>query len=302
MRRRMLGVVVVGTASMLLLASCLVGSNKNAEKNYTITLPAKLHLYAPGDSISMQYVAFLVNSSPQSPNSNITMRWDLSSLTEPFTDSLRSPLLRFTFQDAISSAVQYVTQDSSGSIFLHGFGGFGATIPIQQQNSFWPDVDGLLSKPASPEPMQVFWSPIEDSVGSTLGINYATTTNMNFKVMGDCTSSNCTPVADFTFAEHEMKSTGKEVITTPLGKFETYHLHYNGTMNARAMQNLPPNFDYRTSCWTPGSIGTVTFEGDVWTHPLVGPVQIENDCKSFINGVYHTIKYRAQITATNLPF
>ena len=301
MRGRMLGVVVVGTASMLLLASCLVGSNKNAEKRHTIT-SARLHLYESGDSISMQYVAFLVNSSPQSPTSNITMRWDLSSLAEPFTGNPRSPLLRFTFQDAIGSAVQYVKQDGSGSIFLHGFGGFGATIPIQQQNSFWPDVDGVLSETPSPEPMQVFWSPIEGSVGSTLGINYAMTTNMNFKVMGDCNNSNCTSVADFTFAEHEMKSTGKEVITTPLGKFETYHLHYNGTMNARAMQNLPPNFDYRISCWTPGSIGTVTFEGDAWIYPLVGPVQIENDCKSFTNGTYQTIKYRAQITATNLPF
>ena len=141
--------------------------------------------------------------------------------------------------------------------------------------------------------MQDFWSPFVDS---TLNKNHADAGGMDFKIMGECTSSACTSLADFFFTEHRINS-AIEKRSTPLGNFETYHLRYNGRMITRTMQTAPPHFDYRTSCWTPGDITTVTFEGDVWIYPPVGPVKIENLCTA---GSY-TLRYEAQIVGTNLP-
>lgn len=292
--------VIMGVASVM-LASCLVSSKDKQPKDYTISLPASLPLYAPNHYIAMRYASYVVNGTAESPPNGIdgiTMRWELASLTEPFTGSLRTPVLRFTIQDAVGSAVQYIKQDSTG-IFLHGFGALGSTIQDQQESTFWPDANGLLSSPEVPKEMQVFWSPFADSTGAstTLDINHADAGGMNFKVMGECDSIRCKSLADFIFSEHKISPT-IEKISTPLGNFETYHLRYQGSMETRVMQSAPPHFDYRTSCWTPGDISTVTFRGDVWIYPPIGPVKIENSCTV---GSY-SLRYEAQIVGTNLPF
>lgn len=285
--RDSVSVVLVGVCSVLLLTSCLV-SGKDKTKKYTISLPANLPIYQAGDYILMQYVdPYLVNGNRQSPNSNISMRWDLSQLTEPFTGQFRNTL-RYVFQGADGSAVQYVTQDTQGSIFLHAFGGVNA------QNNFWPDAEGILSNgDPAPLPMQVFWSPIHDGAAEN---------KLNFFVMGECNTSACASLADFNITESEVASSVREVVDAPLGHFETYRIHYGGTMNARTMNSIPPHFDYRISCWTPGNVGTVSFEGDVWIYPPIGPVQIQNTCTASSNSGFVTIKYTAKITGTNLPF
>ena len=298
--------VIMSVASVIMLASCLVSSKDNKPKEYTITLPASLPLYASNHYISMQYASYVVNGTAQSPANGIngiTMRWELASLTEPFTGSLRTPVLRLTIQDAVGSAVQYIKQDSTGSIFLHGFGALGSTIQDQQQSTFWPDANGLLSSPETPKEVQVFWSPFADSTGAstTLDINHAEAGKMDFTLMGECTSSRCESLADFIFTEHKISS-AIEVISTPLGNFHTYHLRYNGSMETRPMPTAPPHFDYRTSCWTPGDIGKVTFVGDVWIYPPIGPVKIQNFCTAPSSSGSHTLRYEAQIVDTNLPF
>ena len=145
MRERMrtkFGLALVGGSCLVVLASCLVNGKGNQQpKEYTIDFPASLPLYAPNNYIAMRYASYVVNGTAQSPPNGIngiTMRWELSSLTEPFTAKLRSPLLRFTVQDAVGNAVQYIKQDSTGSIFLHGFGGLGSTIQDQQKIPFGP--------------------------------------------------------------------------------------------------------------------------------------------------------------------
>lgn len=293
------GLALVGGSCLVVLASCLVDSKDQQPKEYTISLPASLPIYAPNDYIAMRYASYLVNGTAESPPNGIngiTMRWVLSSLTEPFTPQLRTPLLRFTVQDAVGTAVQYIRQDSTG-IFIHGFGGLNSIIP-EQKDTFWPDKDGVLNSSAPPEPVQDFWSPFTDSTGAstTLGVNHADALGMDYTVMGQCTSSACTPLAKFLFTEHQVSST-IEKISTPLGNFETYHLRYKGSMETSVMESAPPHFDYRTSCWTPGIISTVTFEGDVWIYPPVGPVKIQNLCTA---GSY-TLRYEAQIVGTNLP-
>jgi len=304
MRGRMLrkiGLAMVGTASVVLLASCLV-SGKDKSKNYRITsFPANLHIYAPGDYILMQYLnPYLVNGSPQSPGNSITLSWEQSTPPVPFIGNSNAALLRFVFKQAAGSAVQYVTQDATGSVLLKAFEGVGVS-QTGQKNGFWPDRDGVLQQPDQPDTVQVFWSPFDSS---TLGTNFADKQQMDFHVMGECDSSACKSLADVNFTEHVVNNSGIEIISTPLGNFETYHLHYSGTMNARAMASTtPPHFDYRISCWTPGTAGTVTFSGDVWIYPPIGPVQIENFCaSSTANSGYQTVKYSAQITGTNLPF
>lgn len=296
------GLALVGGGCLVLLASCLVNGKGNQQpKEYTIDFPASLPLYAPNDYIAMRYASYIVNGTAESPPNGITgitMRWQLSSLAGPFTGSARTSVLRFTFQDAVGTAVQYITQDSTG-FFLHGFGGLDSIIP-EQKDTYWPDKDGVLDSPDLPEPVQVFWSPFTDSAGAstTLDINHADAGGMNFKVMGECDSAGCKSLADFIFSEHQISST-IEKISTPLGKFETYHLRYSGSMITRTMQTAPPHFDYRTSCWTPGIISTVTFEGDVWIYPPIGPVKIQNLCT--VVGSSHTLRYEAQIVGTNLP-
>jgi len=300
-----IGLALVGAASVVMLASCLVsGSNKN--KNYTITLPAKLPAYSNGQYISMLYESYLVGGSPQSLNTGITMSWQESILPLPFNLGSRSAL-RYVFQEASGSAVQYITQDANRSIFLLAFEGIGSTNPGFQTHTFWPNKTSLLSiTDGAPKSLQVFWSPIEDVTGTDRANNGA----LDFNIVGECDLALCNSFGKMEAFQPAAGETGvgyfvdasTQVVPTPLGDFETYHIRYTGNL---AVTNFPINFnasvafDYRASCLHPGQNGTAYFEGEIWIYPPIGPVKIRNYC---VPSVGTPISYIAKITGTNLPF
>lgn len=301
------GLAVPTMISLALLASCLV-SGTNKSKNYTIT-SSQLPAYVNGDFISMQYESYLVGGSPQTPSSGITMSWQDSILPLPFNLGSRN-VLRFVFQEPGGSAVQYITQDTDGSIFLHAFEGVGSAVPGSQTHTFWPNKTLSLTAPTPPSPLQVFWSPIANGIG----IDRAAGGALDYYIMGECNSSSCNQVGNMQAFQPSGNQTGVgfevtgsptsgaiQQVTTPLGNFETYKIQYAGTL---AVTNFPSfnttiGFDYRALCLHPGQNGTVAFEGEIWIYPPIGPVKIRNYC---VPSVGTSIGYTAQITGTNLPF
>ena len=311
MQTKLVRALVVG-ASVLVLASCLVDSGNS--KTYTSS-STQLPVYSNGHVITMQYESYLVGGLPQSPDRNLTMRWNQTTLTLPFTGTFRGPVLRYVFEEAGGrNAIQYVTQDQSGSIFLHAFEGPGPTATDFPKNSLWPDPDrdGVLESNDNPEVIQVFWSPL------TAGIDRALNRALDYFIMGECTSSACTSIAemeatpytpptpprdaqDIPIPGFEVTSGGKQSVTTPLGTFEAYHLRYRGTLTVTREHPIGPSFDYRTSCLTSGAVGSsVFYDGEIWIYPPIGPVKIRNFCFPSIGGA--STSYIAQIISTNIPF
>ncbi len=306
MRGRMLGkigLVIVYAACAALLTSCLVGSGSKPKTYKMTTAPSHtLPIYTNGHYISMQYESYLVGSSPQSPGSGITMSWRDSVLPLPFNLGTRSAL-RFAFEELSGTAVQYIKQDASGSVFLHAFEGVGSSIPGSQTHMFWPNKSTSLTSPTAPSPVQVFWSPIEEGDGVDRAIGGA----LDFNIVGECDGTTCNSIGTMTASSQsgpglKVTSSTIQVVTTPLGNFQTYNIRYAGTL---AVTNYPSTvtatvgFDYRASCLRPGQNGTASFEGEIWIYPPIGPVKIRNYC---VPSVGTPISYSALITGTNLPF
>jgi hypothetical protein len=302
------GLVVLGAVSVVLLTSCFISSSK--PKSYMITGSTSLPLYSDGHYISMQYDSYSVGASPQQQNGSITMRWQQSTLPLPFGPGNRSAL-RFSFQEAGGTAVQYVTQDTNGSIFLQAFEGIGSAVPGTQTHTFWPNKDLILVTPNQPKSLQVFWSPIDQDVaGTATGLDHASNQALDYNIVGECDPTTCNAYGSMTALQPSQDGTragyfvdkATQVVSTPLGNFETYHIRYAGTL---AVTNFPNTFnpsvgfDYRASCLHPGQNGTATFEGEIWVYPSIGPVKIRNYC---FPSVGTSISYGAQITGTNLPF
>ena len=298
-----LGLAIVSAASIMLLSACLVNTN-NKTQSYAITLPAKLPAYIGDDYISMQYESYLIGGLPQSPSTGITMSWQESVVPLPFSLGTRRAL-RFVFQDLSGSAVQYITQDTTGSIFLHAFEGTGSSIPGSQTHTFWPNKSTMLTTPTPPNPVQVFWSPVE----AGLGIDRAVSGALDFNIMGECNATSCEQMGSMKAFQPSGTQTGVgfavtdgiQMVTTPLGVFETYNVKYAGTLTVTIPPTYTANvaFDYRASCLRPGQNGTATFEGEMWIYPPIGPIKIRNFC---IPSVGQQTSYVAQITGTNLPF
>ncbi len=311
------GVVALGAASVLLLASCLVGSNKS--KSHT-TDSTNLPTYSDGHYISMAYESYAVGATFLTPSGGINMKWGQTLLTLPFTSSIR-PVLRFVFEEAGATTVQYITQNESGSIFLHGFGGIGTATAGLPNNSYWLDSNGVLQAgDPAPVPRQVFWSPIKDSFTSDgQPIERAKEGALDFDIMGKCDVSACKSLAtmkalpytapnppsnpeDISIPGFEITSSVKQTVETPLGNFETYHVRYKGTLFVKQEDSAGSSFDYRTSCLKPGTVGRADYEGEIWIYPPIGPVKIRNRC--FPSGYTGAapISYIAVITGTNIPF
>ena len=291
------GLAVVGAASIIFLASCLI-SNKHKNKPYAITLPAKLPVYANGHYISMQYESYFVGGSSLTPSSGITMSWKESGVPLPFGLGFRRAL-RYEFQELNGSSVQYITQDTNRSIFLHAFEGIGAANPGSQTSTFWPNKGLLLVAKNAPTPVQVFWSPMDSNTGERAGDNA-----LNFNILGECDATTCNPIAAQPIPGEALGYFVDPVtqsVSTPLGDFETYHIHYSGSLAVTNYPTLPipVSFDYRASCLRPGQNGTVFFEGEIWIYPPIGAVKVRNYC---VPSVGTAITYSAKITDTNLPF
>lgn len=307
-----LGLGIVGAASVLLLGSCLVNSNKTA-KSYTTT-STTLPAYSDGHHISMAYERYSVGASSEIPNGGITMKWNQTALILPFTGAIRSSVLRYVFEEAGGSSIQYITQNESRSIFLHALEGIGTTAAGLPKNSFWPDRDEVLLS-GEPESIQVFWSPI------TPGIDHSKDGALDYFIMGECDSGGCKSVATMKTAPYippnppqspedvaipgfEITVGGdadKQMVNTPLGNFQSYHLRYRGTLIV-TRPYTGSSFDYRTSCLTPGTVGRADYDGEVWIYPPIGPVKIRNYCFPSGPSGGKPISYTAQITGTNLPF
>lgn len=306
MRGRILGkigLVIVYAACTALLMSCLVGSGSKPKTYKITTAPSSnMPIYTNGQYISMQYESYLVGGSPQSPGSGITMSWRDSILPLPFINLGSRSALRFAFEDLGGTAVQYIKQDATGSIFLHAFEGIGSSIPGSQTHMFWPNKSTSLTASNPPSPVQIFWSPIEEGTHVDRAIGGA----LDFNIVGECNTA-CNSIGNLTASSQsraglEVTSDTIQVVTTPLGNFETYNIRYAGTL---AVTNYPSSvtatvgFDYRASCLRPGQNGTASFEGEMWIYPPIGAVKIRNYC---VPSVGIPISYTALITATNLPF
>ncbi len=294
------GLIVVAAASTVLLGSCLV--SKKDPKSYTSDSPT-LPTYLNNHFISMQYESYLVGASPQSPGRNISLKWQESILPLPFGLGSRRAL-RFVFEYSNGSAVQYITQDSNGSIFLHAFEGVGSVVPGSQTRTFWPNKGASLNAPNQPTPLQVFWSPLTDGADTDRAANGT----LDFNILGECDNSTpCLPIG--TMKAGNESSVGyfvdrdKLSVPTPLGNFLAYHIRYSGTLAATDIESkFTPSagFDYRASCLPPGKNGIATFEGEIWVYPPIGPVKIRNFCVPSGGGA--TTSYVANITGTNIPF
>lgn len=286
--------------SGVLLSACLVGKDKT--KNYTISLPSKLPTYASGHYINYAYESFYFSTN-DSFSTNFTggigVTWAQSALTLPFTSNLRTPVLlhqvKETNVDGERYSMQYITQDGDGSILLNAIKG------VSTSTSYWPDSDGTLNNSGEPDLINIFTSPIDTGLpgGSLVGIKQHTGGARDFKVMGSCDSSSCTQIAAFTFSDYTIDAI--ETISTPLGKFEAYRLHYSGIMTSQAVIPVSAYFDYRVSCGLPGSTSNVSFEGNVWIYPPIGPIKLQNLCSTIDGSTSKVINYNAQITSTNLP-
>lgn len=281
-----------------LLSACLVG--KDDIKNYTISLPSQLPIYADGHYINFSYELYQVPSSSfnTSTQGGIEMTWKSSSLTLPFGLGFRTQVLQHqvteTNFEGERISIQYLTQDSSGSVFLNAFKGSSAN------SSYWPaDLDGVLSAPDAPLTKTILTSPIDDGTtgGSLVGVGQHLNQALDFDVMGLCTSTSCTKVARFTFSDYTI--VGIDNIQTPLGNMEAYRLRYSGVLSPEPSMTTVETayFDYRVSCGTAGSTTPVTFVGDVWIYPPIGPVKLRNLC----NSGSRTVNFVAQINSTNLP-
>lgn len=292
--------VVLVLLSSVLLSACLVG--KDTTKDYTITLPSKLPTYGNGHYINFGYELYQVPSSgfTTSTQGGIEMTWRLSSVSLPFglgwrTEVMQQQIKENTVVDGERYSIQYLKQDSNGSVLLNAFKG------ITTSSSYWPDLDGVLATPQEPETKTIFSSPIDDGAGTSLvGVPQHLNKALDFYVMGatcneSAGSGNCAQVAQFNFSDYTI--VGIDNIVTPLGNMETYRLHYSGIMSPTMVISETAYFDYRVSCGTPGSLNPVNFVGDVWIYPPIGPVKLQNLCSSGAR----VIKFIAQITSTNLP-
>lgn len=284
-----------------LLSACLVG--KDDIKNYTISLPSQLPIYADGHYINFSYELYQVPSEgfATSTNGGIKMTWRLSSLTLPFGTISRTSVLQHqvteTNFEGERVSIQYVTQDDSGSVFLNGFKGITTT------TGYWPDSSGALNDPEEPELKKIFASPIDTGVTGESLVDIAQHSGgaLDFKVMGSCSANTCTQVAQFNFSDYTI--VGIDNIQTPLGNMEAYRLHYSGFLSPELSMTTVETayFDYRVSCGTPGSIERVFFEGNVWIYPPIGPVKMQNLCSTTVDGNPRTVNFVAQINSTNLP-
>lgn len=289
------GLVILSSAGV---SACLVGDD--ITKNYTISLPSKLPTYADGHYINFNYELYQVPSSgyTTSTQGGIEMTWALSSLILPFSSEVRTPVLQQqvteTNIEGERIAIQYITQDpTSGSILLNAFKG------VMTSSSYWPDSNGGLAAPDVPETRTIFSSPIDDGAGGSLvGIPQHSGGALDFTVMGSCTST-CTQAAQFTFSDYTIA--GIDNIETPLGTFEAYRLHISGTLTPSAVISETAYFDYRVSCGTAGSTAQVTFDGNVWIYPPIGPVKLQNLCSTTVSGSPRVVNFVAQISSTNLP-
>ncbi len=297
--RTKLGLALVVMTCMT-LSSCLVGNSK--AKTYKVTSSA-LPAYTHGDYILMQYESYMVGSSPQSTSTGITMTWEDSILPLPFSLGPRSAL-RFVFQELNASAVQYITQDADGSIFLNAFEGIGSNTPGSQTHTYWPNKSVSLAANNPPSPVQVFWSPLDPGRGIDRTIGGA----LDYNIVGECDSSVCNSIGSMEASDSgagfkitDAPGNALQLVTTPLGNFETYNIHYAGTLTVTNPYSFKPTvaFDHRASCLAPGQNGTASFEGEMWIYPPIGPVKIRNFC---LPSTGPTITYTAQITGTNIPF
>lgn len=294
-------ILIAGPA---LLASCLVTQDKL--KFYSITLPAKWPTYVDGHYIDFIYDIFLVRGVPQPTAGSIRWSWEQSYQLLPFTGNTLTPVMRFTVAERLGDgekkSIQYTTQDGTGSMFLHATEGIGSTATMVRQNSYWAHNAITLTNPATPISQQLFWSPINDgSSVNIIGENMAPT---EWHLVGPCETANCPHAATLNFTELRINQptndpSAIEEIETPIGKFEAYRFDYSGSVTiAAGLQQVPPFFDYRMSCWTAGEQGVIYFNGSIWIYPPIGPVKLDNGCIFKSDQTY----YSARVSKTNLSY
>lgn len=296
----------VVVASAMLLAACLV--EDKTLKSYTISLPAKIPVYQNGQYINFGYDLFTVNGVPQRASGYLQWKWEVSSLFKPFNTGILTPLMRFVVTEAPSDgenkAVQYVSQDSNGSMHLYATEGIGVAMESIQKSGYWVTTDPTLALGTDPTTNQILWSPIDDG-GTTniVGVNQADIVVngkkiTDFYLAGPCGTAFCPAAATFTFSEFTINTGGFEEVETPLGKFQAYRLDYTGVVSVIADQPQIPLFDFRMSCWKVGEQGPVSFNGSMWIYPPIGPVQIKNACIFKNVNTY----YIAKVNKTNLAY
>ncbi len=284
------------------LTACLV--QHDTVKSYTISLPAKWPVFKDGHYIEFLYDIYLADGLPQKTTGLVKWTWEQSYQLEPFTGTTITPIFRFSvlerLGDGEKKSVQYVTQDTDGNMFLHATEGIGSTLNAVRQNSYWATPETTLIKPMQPSPLQLLWSPIDTGTSNIIGEEKATGTTY---LVGPCDSATCPTAVTITMEQlrinkNDLTGAAIEDVETPLGKFQAYRLDYTGKFLIDASVTVvPPNFDYRMSCWTPGVSGLVTFNGSIWIYPSIGPVQLENSCIFGGHGTY----YSARASKTNLP-
>jgi hypothetical protein len=277
MIRGLVWAIAGGAAISIGLTACLV-EHKTVE-SYTIQTPAKWPTFVDGNYVEFLYDIVLANGLPQKTSGSIRWTWESSYQLAPFTGTTVTPILRFSVSERLGDgekkSVQYVTQDSTGSMFLHATEGIGPTVTTVRQNSYWAHTQPTLNSGSTPAPLQLLWSPIDTGTTNIIGEDKSTGTTY---LVGPCDSASCPTAATITISElrinrSDLSGLAIEEVETPIGKFEAYRLDYAGTFSIDTALPVIPFFDYRMSCWTPGDLGTVTFNGSIWIYPAIGPVQ-----------------------------
>lgn len=280
------------------LSGCLVDPDKPTTREYGITLPAQLRVYQDQDRNEYVVSGLSIEGTTGSLSlyGNMFMKWTNTSVLEPFTDQLLTPLEETTVltlnETEMGRVTRYVEQTrvdpgdgSIGSLFLLGL------------NNNTPDSSTWATDHAGPAygylPMQIFWSPLQDGGGILDTANHPHQVYMINQC--DTITLDCTDTGVLELSTHQVKDTGTELINTLFGRFSAYRIDYVGTFSSLIDGHDLP--DIRAHCYD-GSTGSIaSFSGHMYVHPEVGIIRMVNTCHTGTT----TVDITAELTHTTVP-
>lgn len=278
-------------ALSLSLSGCLVDAS-DPKKKFTITLPSHLRLYQGGEFVKYSVRAFKSNVDAnqfEDLTGEMVTKWSTASLNQPFVGdqlNVMKKVTTLTTGDGEIGSIRFLTQsppetEDQGSTFAVAF------TDVSETDLLWVDTDADVT---DNESVKTLWSPFELLTETNTGLD-TDPHPYSFRVMGRCDQAACQHEGTMTVTE--FVNVGPTEVTTAYGKFEVYQLSYAGTYVPQV--NLLSVVDIRLACGI-GSSEVISFDGDLYVHPELGVVQMDNRCQ--VGSTY--INYFIQVTDTDI--